>query len=86
MQTHLDNSFKKVKSSVYSNHKNGFYVYAKPNKCAPDKVIKYIGRYLGRPVIATSRIDEYDGENVGKSTAKINQPRMLKSEYFFCLT
>ena len=27
-------------------------------------VTKYIGRYLGRPVIATSRIDEYDGENV----------------------
>lgn len=25
---------------------------------------KYIGRYLGRPVIATSRIDAYDGENV----------------------
>mgnify|MGYP003483557116 FL=1 len=27
-------------------------------------VIKYIGRYLGRPVIATSRIDNYDGDNV----------------------
>jgi hypothetical protein len=27
-------------------------------------VIKYIGRYLGRPVIASSRIDNYDGENV----------------------
>jgi len=27
-------------------------------------VIKYIGRYLGRPVIATSRIDAYDGELV----------------------
>lgn len=64
LQTHLGNSFKRVKSSIYSNHKNGFYVYAKPNKCDPDKVIKYIGRYLGRPVIATSRIDEYDGEFV----------------------
>ena len=42
----------------------GFYVYAKPNKCDPKAVIKYIGRYLGRPVIATSRIDNYDGENV----------------------
>ncbi len=30
----------------------------------PDKVIKYISRYLGRPVIATSRIDSYDGEYV----------------------
>ncbi|MCI5493245.1 MAG: transposase [Lachnospiraceae bacterium] len=26
----------------------------------PEAVIKYIGRYLGRPVIATSRIDRYD--------------------------
>ena len=26
--------------------------------------LKYISRYLGRPVIATSRIDSYDGENV----------------------
>jgi hypothetical protein len=64
LQKHLDTSFKKVKSSVYRNHKNGFYVYAKPNKCKPNAVIKYIGRYLGRPVIATSRIDDYDGENV----------------------
>ena len=60
----LGDSFKKTKSAVYSDHKNGFYVYAKPKKCQPDKVIKYIGRYLGRPVIATSRIDEYDGEHV----------------------
>jgi len=26
-------------------------------------VVKYISRYLGRPVIATSRIDSYDGKN-----------------------
>jgi hypothetical protein len=64
LQKHLDTSFKKVKSSIYRNHKNGFYVYAKPNKCKPNAVIKYIGRYLGRPVIATSRIDDYDGKNV----------------------
>lgn len=32
-----------------------------PNQCNPSQVIKYIGRYLGRPVIATSRIDSYDG-------------------------
>ena len=57
-------SFKKVKALCYSNHKDGFYVYAKPNKCDPSIVTKYIGRYLGRPVIATSRIDNYDGDNV----------------------
>ena len=46
------------------NIKQGFYVYAKPNLCDPKNVIKYIGRYLGRPVIATSRIDNYDGDTV----------------------
>ena len=64
LQEHLGPSFKKVKASVYKNCENGFYIYAKPNKCKPATVIKYIGRYLGRPVIATSRIDAYDGENV----------------------
>ena len=43
---------------------DGFYVYAKPNRCDPQNVIKYTGRYLGRSVIATSRIDKYDGELV----------------------
>lgn len=32
--------------------------------CDPNTVVKYIGRYLGRPVIATSRIDKYDGDTV----------------------
>ncbi|MDD5935074.1 MAG: transposase [Clostridiales bacterium] len=64
LQAKLGDSFKKVKSSIYKNHKNGFYVYAKPRKCNPNEVMKYIGRYLGRPVIATSRIDQYNGENV----------------------
>ena len=64
LESCLGSSFKKVKSKCYSDHKHGFYVYAKPNKCDPQNVIKYIGRYLGRPVIATSRIDKYDGELV----------------------
>ena len=57
-------SFKAIKSSIYRNHKNGFYVYAKPADLPPKDAIKYIGRYLGRPVIATSRIDDYDGDFV----------------------
>lgn len=57
-------SFKKIKAYIYKEHKNGFYVYAKPSKCEPHTIAKYIGRYLGRPVIATKRIDNYDGENV----------------------
>jgi hypothetical protein len=59
-----DPSFKRIKAACYREHKQGFYVYAKPNKCKPNIVIKYIGRYLGRPVIATSRIDKYDGDSV----------------------
>ena len=57
-------SFRKVKNDIYKNHAEGFYVRAKPNLCTPDVTIKYISRYLGRPVIATSRIDKYDGNNV----------------------
>ncbi len=64
MESLIGPSFKTVKARCYSDHEHGFYVYAKPNLCDPKTVIKYIGRYLGRPVIATSRIDHYDGENV----------------------
>ena len=61
---HCGNSFKSMKSFIYNHCKNGFYVYAKPNLCDPKTVTKYIERYLGRPVIATSRIDSYDGDTV----------------------
>lgn len=64
MELKIGPSFKIVKSRCYREHKDGFYVYAKPNNCEPQTVIKYIGRYLGRPVIATSRIDKYDGSFV----------------------
>ena len=64
MEKKLGPSFKLVKAKCYHEHKEGFYVYAKPNKCNPKVVTKYIGRNLGRPVIATSRIDDYDGEHV----------------------
>ncbi|MBO8463970.1 MAG: transposase [Firmicutes bacterium] len=36
----------------------------KSNSCTSDKTIKYITRYLGHPVIASSRIDDYDGDFV----------------------
>lgn len=64
MESRIGVSFKKTKSLIYQKNKNGFYVYAKPNLCDTDTVVKYISRYLGRPVIATSRIDSYDSENV----------------------
>ena len=64
MESKIGSSFKKVKAKCYREHQQGFYVYAKPNLCDPRIVVKYIGRYLGRPVISTSRIDKYDGEMV----------------------
>ena len=64
LESRIGPSFKKVKAKCYSEHEQGVYVYAKPSLCDPNTVIKYIGRYLGRPVIATSRIDKYDGEMV----------------------
>ena len=64
LEAKIGPSFKKVKAKCYHNHKQGFYVFAEPNLCHPKTVIKYIGRYLGRPVISTSRIDKYDGEMV----------------------
>ena len=64
MESKIGSSFKKVKAKCYREHQQGFYVYAKPNLCDPRIVVKYIGRYLARPVIATSRIDKYDGEMV----------------------
>ena len=60
----IGSSFKRVKAYVYKHCPNGFYVYAKPTLSNNKQVIKYIGRYLGRPVIASSRIDNYDGHNV----------------------
>lgn len=64
MEKRIGPSFKKIKAHIYSKDKNGFYVYAKPNLCDTNTIIKYISRYLGRPVIALNRIDSYDGENV----------------------
>lgn len=64
MEKHIGPSFKKEKALIYKKDSNGFYVYAKPNLCDTQTVVKYISRYLGRPVIALSRIDSYDGENV----------------------
>lgn len=64
MEQRIGPSFKKVKAQIYRKDKNGFYVYAKPNLCDTGVVIQYISRYLGRPVIALSRIDSYDGQLV----------------------
>ena len=65
MEEKIGKDFKKTKAYIYKNCPNGFYVYAKPApRSNTNEIIKYIGRYLGRPIIATSRIDKYDGRNV----------------------
>lgn len=64
LSVHLGKSFLRLKNELYKKYPDGFYVRAKPNSCSPDITIKYISRYLGRPVIATSRIDDYDGDFV----------------------
>lgn len=61
--------FKDTKNTMYLKYKNGFYVN---NKLEDDgykfksieDLIRYVTRYCSRPVIAESRILNYDGENV----------------------
>lgn len=57
--------FRKVKNDLYLRYKNGFYVYAPPSKFKSYvDLIKYVCRYVARPVMAESRILDYDGEFV----------------------
>lgn len=47
---------------MYFEHKEGFYVYAPPSKFKSYiDLIKYVCRYVARPVMAESRIIDYDG-------------------------
>jgi len=60
-----DKEFKELKNYLYQTYTDGFYVYAPPNKFKQIKeAILYITRYVGRPVMAESRILDYDGEYV----------------------
>ncbi len=57
--------FRKIKNSMYFEHKDGFYVYAPPNKFKSlTQLVKYDCRYVARPVMAESRIINYDGEYI----------------------
>lgn len=61
--------FRTTKNKMYLKYRNGFYVN---NKLEDDgykfhsieELIRYVTRYCARPVIAESRILNYDGENV----------------------
>lgn len=57
--------FKNLKRTLYKNLKEGFYVYSPPSKFkSVDALIKYVTRYVSRPVMAESRILDYDGTYV----------------------
>ncbi|MGN0973250.1 MAG: transposase [Bacilli bacterium] len=59
------NKFRKIKNQVYLSHKEGFYVFAPPSKFKRyTDLIKYVCRYVARPVMAESRILDYDGKFV----------------------
>jgi hypothetical protein len=57
-------SFKQLVNKLYKAHTNGFYVNAPPVKNFNAGVVNYIVRYAGRPVLAQSRIKNYDGKSV----------------------
>lgn len=58
------NKAKALKNKLYTKNDNGFYVYAKTEIKSAKTAAKYVGRYVGRPAIAESRIIDYDGINV----------------------
>ena len=55
---------KLLKNKLYEEKDKGFYVYAKTEIKSAKTAAKYVGRYVGRPAIAESRILKYDGKNV----------------------
>lgn len=55
---------KALKDSMYKKYDKGFYVYAKGEMKDARGAAQYVGRYMGRPAIAESRIIGYDGEKV----------------------
>ena len=58
-------NFRKIKNNLYFTYQEGFYVYSPISKFKDVKgLILYVCRYLARPVMAESRILDYDGNFV----------------------
>lgn len=53
-----------LKNRLYRDKNKGFYVHAKTEIKSTKVAAKYVGRYVGPPAIAESRIVNYDGVNV----------------------
>lgn len=61
----LGAQFYSLKSKLFYSFKDGFYVYAKKEKCSIAKnSVDYVVRYTGKPAMAQSRIIDYDGSFV----------------------
>lgn len=57
--------FRRIKNNLYFQYRKGFYVYAPKSKHKSlHELLTYVCRYLSRPVMAESRILDYDGEFV----------------------
>lgn len=55
------NEFKQLKRKMYKYYPEGFYAYCpRSNHKSLKDCVDYIIRYVGRPVMAASRIDDYD--------------------------
>ena len=57
--------FKRLVNRLYADKSNGFYVHAPGSDLdSTDAIVNYVTRYIGRPVMAQSRITSYDGTYV----------------------
>ena len=57
--------FKQLKRDLYRRYPKGFYVFSPPTKFKTvDGLIKYVTRYVARPVMAESRIIDYDSKYI----------------------
>jgi len=68
LRSRIGPSFDPIAAQLRSQYPNGFFVGAgeTPADYHGDvkQLVKYVARYLGRPCIAVSRIDSFDGETV----------------------
>ncbi|MEG0368290.1 MAG: transposase [Coprobacillus sp.] len=62
LDAHFDSiDFKQLKRRLYREYPDGFYAYCPPSKHKTlQDCVDYVVRYVGRPVMASSRIDDYD--------------------------
>lgn len=59
------NAFMRLVSKLYRNKSNGFYVHAPSTEFdSTNAIVNYVTRYIGRVVMAKSRITDYDGTYV----------------------